>query len=99
MIYLQTLMKGPEDELTKRVYMKQKQSPSKGDYFNLVKDDFNLIGEAIDENEIATKSKDSHKRNIKAKISNAAFQYLKEKQNQHSKVKDIVYQKQKLKNI
>ena len=64
LIYLQTLIKRPEDELTKRVYMKQKESPSKGDYFNLVKDDFKLIGETMDEREIANKSKDSHKRNI-----------------------------------
>ena len=61
MIYIQTLIKRPEDELTKRVYMKQKESPSKGDFFNLVKDDFKLIGETMNEREIANKSKDSHK--------------------------------------
>jgi hypothetical protein len=70
--------------------MKQKEFPSKGDYFNLVKDDFKLIGETMDETEIANKSKDSHKRNIKTRISNAAFQY---KQSQHTKVKDIIYEK------
>ena len=44
MINLQTILRRDDSELTKRVYMSQKQSAIKDDFFNLVKDDFEMIG-------------------------------------------------------
>ena len=93
MIYLQTILKRHDNELTKRVYMSQKQSPTKGDFFNMVKKDFETIGEVFDESEISAKSKDLHKSNIKSKTMKAAFLYLKKRQSSHSKVREIIYNK------
>ena len=93
MIYLQAILKRDDEELTKRVYRSQKQSPIKGDFFNLVKKDFDTIGQSINEDEITAKSKEMHKSDIKSKIKTAAFQYLREKQSGHSKVRDIAYEK------
>ena len=73
--------------------MSQKQSPAKGDFYNLVKKDFETIGEALDEDAIAAKRKDEHKSNIKSKIRKATLKYLKEKQLGHSKVREIQYDK------
>ena len=87
MIYLHAILKRHENELTKRVYISQKQSPAKGDFYNLVKKDYETIGEALDKAEITAKSKDEHKNNIKSKIRKATLQYLKEKQVGHSKVR------------
>ena len=53
--------------------------------------DFEAIREPLNEKDIANKSKLSHKNNIKHKTRNAAFEYLKEKQSQHSKIKDVQY--------
>ena len=55
--------------------------------------DFELISEPMDENEIANKSLKCHKNKIKQRIREAAFRYLQEKQQNHSKIKEIQYQK------
>ena len=95
MIYLQTILRRDDSELTKRVYKSQKQSAIKGDFYNLVKDDFAMIGESIDEAETIACSLYAYKKRIKEKIRDAAFQYLQQKQKMHSKVRDIKYTKLK----
>ena len=96
MVYLHTILTRSNEELTKRVYEAQKDSPTKGDFFYLIKKDFELIGEAVNEEQIASTSKETFKKNIKSKISLAALQYLKDKQKYHSKVKDISYESLKI---
>ena len=91
MTYLHTILVRSDSEITKRVFIAQKEAPTKGDFINLVKEDYEKIGETLDTERIANTTKETHKRNIKSKIRIAAFQYLKEKQSNHSKVKDIVY--------
>ena len=67
MTYLHTILTRSDEELTKRVYIAQRESPTKGDFFNLVTEDFKKIGEILDEEKIVSKSKEAHKRNIKTK--------------------------------
>ena len=93
MIYLQTILRRDDSELTKRVYMSQKQSAIKGDFYNLVKDDFEMIGESLDEAKIAAYSVNVYKKMIKEKIREAALHFLQQKQKMHSKVRDIKYTK------
>ena len=93
MVYLQTIVKRPDHELTKQVYLAQKRSPTQGDFYNLVKKDFDTIGENLNEEIIAATGTLAHKRNIKDKTKMASFKYLQNKQKEHSKVKDIVYTK------
>ena len=45
---MQSILKRQNSELTKRIHMTQKESPTKGDFFCLVLNDFKLIGELID---------------------------------------------------
>ena len=47
--YLYEIITRAENELIKRVYMAQKESPSKGDFINLVKADFEFIGVTFNE--------------------------------------------------
>ena len=98
MTYLHTILTRSDNEVTKRVLIAQKESPTKGDFFNLVQEDYNKIGEILDIQQIENTSKERHKRYIKSKISISAFRYLKEKQSKHSKVKDIIYQKLEMQN-
>ena len=92
MIYLQTILKRKDEELTKRIYNAQRESATAGDFYQLVKADYDLIGESLDEEYIESTSINAHKRNIKEKIKNAAFEYLLEKQRKHSKVEDVKYE-------
>ena len=93
MVYLHTILRRSDEELTKRVYDEQKKAPIKGDFYTLVKKDFEMVGEVIDENTILSMSKETHKKKVKTKVTLAALKYLKEKQMNHSKVKDIIYEK------
>ena len=93
MMFQQTILKRNEDELTKKIYKAQKNNPIEGDFYNLVKADWEMMGEEMNEKYISTTSKDALKRHIKERIKASAFKYLKEKQKTHSKVKDIEYKK------
>ena len=93
LLYHQTILKRPEEELIMRVYTAQKSDPLPGDFFKLVSQDYQLIGETMDEEYIQQKCKDSFKKEIKEKTKKAAFKYLKELQSKHSKVVNIQYSK------
>ena len=95
MIYLQTILKRDDDELTKKVYFAQKNDPSKGDFTELIKADFALIDETLDENAVEKSETQSYKKYIKSRMRNAALKYLNEKKKTHSKIKDIEYQELK----
>ena len=49
MNYLYEIITRADIELIKRVYMAQKNSPSKEDFVNLVRSDFEFIGVTYDE--------------------------------------------------
>ena len=49
MIYHQTILNRPDEELTMRVYNAQKESPTDGDFYRLVKADWEMVGENLDE--------------------------------------------------
>ena len=96
LIYLQTILKREDSELTKKIYKAQKNNPSKGDFTELVKADFALIGESPDETAVENSDKHSYKNFIKAKIKKAALKYLNEKKIAHSKVSSINYDELKI---
>ena len=95
MIYLQTILKRDDKELTKRVYRAQQNEPSPGDFALLVKSDFDLIEEEMNEENIQRMSKNSFKVFIKNKINVAAFNYLKKQKEKHSKLSKVKYKKLK----
>ena len=91
MIYLQTILQRPDNEITKRVYTCQKKKPSPGDWCTLVKGDFESIGVDINDEQIASTSPTDFKSFIKKKIRNTAFQYLEKIKGEHSKVRENKY--------
>ena len=90
-IYLKTLLHRSDAELTKQVYNAQKLNPTKGDYYNLILEDFANIGEDLNEKEIIDISDNMFKKYIKKKIQTHAFNELRIIQQRHEKVKDIMY--------
>ena len=93
LIYHQVILKRDDKELTKKIYNAQKDDCTPGDFVDLLEKDFILIEEHQDDNKIGESNCNSYKKNIKAKIKTAAFKYLKEAQQTHSKVRKIQYQK------
>ena len=93
LIYHQVILKRDDKELTNKIYNAQKDDCTPGDFVDLLAKDFILIEEHQDDNKIGESNCNSYKKNIKAKIKTAAFKYLKEAQQTHSKVKQIQYKK------
>ena len=92
LMYLQTLLKRDDEELTKRILREQQSNPTPGDFVLLIKDDCDRIGMLYDENFILSRGS-GYKTYIKKQIRNAAFNELLNEQKEHSKVRDINYEK------
>ena len=89
--YLHTILKKDSEEIVREVFEAQKVDPSPGDFYPMVANDCELIGLNLTHSEITKMEKEKFKHIVKAKIRAAAFKYLKEIQQTHSKVKDIEY--------
>ena len=75
-MYHQEILKRDANETISKVYHKQKDSAVKGDWPNLLKEDFNFIGIEINEEEFIATPKATYKKNIKQLINKAVFKYL-----------------------
>ena len=80
-----------EDETVRRIYEKQKESCLKGDWIELVREDFKFMNIDMDENQIRNYPKEVYRQKIKKLIRKAAFKEMIEKKNSLSKIKDIKY--------
>ena len=76
-----------------KIYKAQVENPSTGDMIELLKNDFSIIEEELNETAIANTSTNSFKKFINKKIRLAAFKYLVELKESHSKVRSIEYNK------
>ena len=91
LLYHQCILKRNDEELIKRFYSEQKQNPTKGDFIELIKEDFKMINEKQDDTAIQMIGTHQYKILVKNKIKAAAFKYLTGLQASHSKVRDIQY--------
>ena len=83
-----------KSELIQKVYFKQKETKTKGDWLQLIEEDFEFIGEQMDEEKIKSTPKEEYRKFIKEKVEKAAFSQLMELKNRSkTKMKDVHYQK------
>ena len=92
-LYLHTILQKNPSEMIPQIYEAQKEKPEPGDFVNLVKNDFELIGLKMSEQEIKQTNKQKFKKTVKNKVSEAAFNFLKCRQATHSKMKNLSYKK------
>ena len=79
----------PDDELTKKVVTRQKETRLEGDFYLQVSRDMTQLN--ISEEDIMNSSKEILKVKLKKEAKESAFQYLKELGRNHSKVRDTAY--------
>ena len=65
LMYLQSLLKRPEDEIIRKVYECQKDNPVIGDWVELLKKDLSNLEIAMDEDIIQSESKTIYKHRVK----------------------------------
>ena len=93
-LYHHHIITREENETIKKVYYKQKEKPCKGDWCEIIKKDFNFIGEELDEDFIKQTPKDIYSKYIKQKVQQAAFNsYIEIKEKSKTKMKNVKYLK------
>ena len=90
-LYLQTVLQRPDEEITKRIYQCQKRNPSPGDWCKIVEQDFATIGEPLDEDLISAFNTKQYKAHIKERVRKLAFKDLENIKISHSKVRENIY--------
>ena len=80
------------DEIIKKVYIKQKEEYLKGDWFQTLKTDFNTIKEDLEDDRISQIPKEVYRKYIEQKVEKEAFEnYLKLKENCKKKMINLQY--------
>ena len=93
LMYLHSILQKKEDELVRKVYEAQKADPTPGDFTELLKEDKESISIDLTDNEIQMMSKIKFKNYVKEKIETAAFSYLLDRKQKHSKMSRLTYEK------
>ena len=77
---MQTILQRAEGELIRNIFEAMKAEPLPGDWYSLVKRDFEFINLVLTEEEIRNMSASKYKSIVKNKMREAAFTELKETQ-------------------
>ena len=93
LLYLRHIVTLNDDETVKKVYEKQKAEANKGDWYKLIKKDFEFIGEDLDEDSVKMKTKNEYKKWVISKVKKAAFDAYIEEKNTLSKIRSLNYTK------
>jgi hypothetical protein len=80
----------------KKIYLNQKEECVKGDWFELLKQDFDFICVNMNEEKISSTPINQYKVEIKKLIQKAAFKYFTNIQATHQKIRDIQYEALKI---
>ena len=91
LLYHHNILRREETELVKRIYLEQTKNPTKGDFVELLKEDFKILDMLQNNEKIQKMNKNMYKQMIRKSIKNAALRYLTKKQESHSKINMINY--------
>ena len=92
-MYLHNILQKNPSEMIRKIFETQKQNPSPGDFYEIVKNDMMTIGLKMKEDEISKMKKEKFKTIAKSKTRAAALTYLNKLKQTHSKLSGISYNK------
>ena len=93
LMYHHHILTRENHETIKKIFMKQKESHLKGDWYRMVLSDFDFIEEEIDEEVIKSTPKEDYRKLINSKIKAATYKYyMKLKENSKKKLKNLNYE-------
>ena len=92
MFHHEILTRDSQETLSK-VYRKQKEEPTKGDWFTLLEKDFGFLGIAMNEEQIKRTPKEQYKKEIMKQIRSSAFTYFMNLKETHTKLDSVQYNK------
>ena len=90
------LLQTDKKETTRKIYEKQKEQTTKGDWFEYLLKDFKFIQEEMDEDKIRKMDKQTYKNHIKEKVKKAAFDHFLKEKEKHTKLNEVNYTELKI---
>ena len=91
LLFHNNILKRENQELIRRIYNEQLNNPTKGDFVEMIKDDFKTFNIVQNDEEIRNSTTSTYKEHIKKCAKSAAFNYLIRKQTKHTKINNIKY--------
>ena len=87
------LLTRDKKETIRKIYEQQKNEFTKGDWYQILLDDFKFIGEILDEDIILSYSKAAYKKHVEEKVRKASFDLYMNEKNKYSKLRKVNYEK------
>ena len=84
---------GTTRKLFVRFFRKQKEEPTKGDWFTLLEKDFGFLEITMNEEQIKKTPKEPYKKGIMKQIRSSAFTYFMNLNETHTKLDSVQYNK------
>ena len=91
-LYLHNILSRHEDQLVRRIYSAMKESPVKGDWIIMVKDDMSSLNMTLSDDDISAMGKIDFKVLVKRNMREKVFKDLEELKESHSKVRGIFHE-------
>ena len=92
-MYHKEIITRDSNELTRKIYEKQKSNKTRGDFYQLVFDDYEYLGLQFDEDFIRSFSKSDYKKLVKKAVRTVAFNEYLSQLKQSRKLKNLSYEK------
>ena len=93
LMFHQHILTREDHEIIKKVYMKQKEHHTKGDWFRMLIKDFEFIKVDMIEDTIRSSTKEEYRKLIKQQVKASAFKsYMQQKEQSKKKLKGLVYE-------
>ena len=80
------------------MYKAQQENPVKGDWVQLLEKDLEMLGMVLNEEKVKELSKAQYKIEIKSRVKSVVLEVLQKKQEGHTKIKHIKYDKLSMQN-
>ena len=96
LMYHHHILTRSDDETIKKIYYKQKENYVRGDWYELLLNDFKFINKSINEDEICAMTKTEYKIVVKKLVEKAAFTYFMQLKSKHSKINEVIYKELKI---
>ena len=96
LLYHHHILSRNENETLNKIYHKQKELQTRGDWYQLIKKDFEFIELDINEEEIRATPKSEYKKKIKKLVQQAAFKYYMKEKDKMTKLDKLEYTQLKL---
>jgi hypothetical protein len=76
LLYHHHIITQNENETIRKIYEKQKTTPTKGDWFELLREDFKFMEQEMDDEKIKSITKEQYKKQVRQWVRKAAFKFF-----------------------